>query len=42
VAALDALMRDVPGDSAYVRLAAAVGDTLATVDTLRASRDSAP
>jgi predicted aminopeptidase len=42
VAALDTLMRDVPGDSAYARLAAAVGDTLAVVDTLRASRDSAP
>jgi predicted aminopeptidase len=42
VAALDRLMRDVPGDSAYARLAAAVGDTLAVVDTLRASRDSTP
>ncbi len=40
VAALDTLMRDVPGDSAYARLAAAVGDTLAVVDTLRAARDT--
>jgi predicted aminopeptidase len=42
VAALDTLMKDVPGDSAYVRLAGAVGDTLAVVDTVRAARDSAP
>jgi predicted aminopeptidase len=42
VAALDTLMKDVPGDSAYARLAAAVGDTLAPVDTLRAARDTAP
>jgi predicted aminopeptidase len=34
VAALGALMKDVEGDSAYVRLGAAVGDTLAVVDTL--------
>jgi predicted aminopeptidase len=40
VAALDTLMKDVPGDSAYARLAAAVGDTLAAVDTLRSTRDS--
>jgi predicted aminopeptidase len=42
VAALDTLMRDVPGDSAYARLAGAVGDTLAVVDTMRAGRDSTP
>jgi predicted aminopeptidase len=42
VAALDTLMQGVSGDSAYARLAAAVGDTLAVVDTLRAARDSAP
>jgi len=42
VAALDTLMKDVPGDSAYARLAAAVGDTLAAVDTLRAARDTTP
>jgi hypothetical protein len=42
VAALDTLMKDVPGDSAYARLAAAVGDTLAAVDTLRTARDTTP
>jgi len=42
VAALDTLMTGVPGDSAYARLAGAVGDTLAVVDTLRAARDSTP
>jgi predicted aminopeptidase len=42
VAALDTLMRDVPGDSAYARLAGALGDTLAVVDTMRAGRDSTP
>ena len=40
VAALDTLMQNVPGDSAYARLAGAVGDTLAVVDTMRARRDS--
>jgi len=42
VAALDTLMASAPGDSAYARLAGAVGDTLAVVDTLRAARDSTP
>ncbi len=42
VATLDTLMKGVTGDSAYVRLAGALGDTLSTVDTLHAARDSTP
>ena len=42
VRALDTLMQGVEGDSAYARLAGAVGDTLSAVDTLHAARDSTP